>query len=338
MPIKNRQILNPYFSGNDKASVEYRNGMMSAINDLSNYLNKQQIEDLLKNKLQLFSNSFNEPQYLQAVCELVICSHLARKYKDAFRYELEVNPPKNVDCSFTENDIQFNIEIKCADFSKSNLISKEDGFKIAFLGRNPDSDKIIHDLAGLFQELPGRKPLLKQQHMDNKLKDYLQSAHGKFSQQQRTDHLNILAICCDTPMDIQKWFGYMYEHQGLFTEESFSEKGSYNLVDVVFITNLYHRHHAYLNKDKITDHWLLDKSFNLIFSNPYRCQDKKSAILRFTEIIPNYSYELDAYRVPGNAEDYVKNSIRIPYFVTDKLEANDIFHFQPNSELTTENI
>lgn len=338
MPTENRNILNPYFSGNDETTTEYKNGMMSAINDLSNHLNKREMEDLKKNKLQLFSDSHNEPQYLQAACELVICSYLAKKYKDSFKYELQVNPPKDVDCSFTDQGMQFNIEIKCADFSKSNLINEEDGYKIGFLGRNPDAESVVNDLASAFQSLPGEKRLIKQQHMDNKLKDYLQSAHRKFAQKPREDHLNVLAICCDTPMDIQKWFGYMYENQGLFTENSFADKNSYNLVDIVLITNLYHRHYLYKTKNKITDHWLLDQSFNLIFSNPYRTADKQLSIFRFCEIIPNYSFALNGYQVPGDAEDYVKNSIRIPHFVVDELQAKGVFHFQPNPETTTENI
>lgn len=333
MPFNNRKILNPYFQAMDELSSKYKDGMLSAIESLSPYLSEKQIEDFLKNKLQLFSSPFNEPQYLQAACELVICSHLARAYKDAFKYELELNSPKNVDCSFFSDGTQFNIEIKCADYSKSHEMEKEDGFKIGFLGRIPDHEGIFNDLESSFQNHPeGRKTLLREPHMDNKLKDYLLSAHGKFSPQPREDHLNILAICCDTPLDIQKWFGYMYENQGLFTNESFFNKNDYNLVDVVFITNLYHRHHSYNTKEKITDHWHLDRSFNLIFSNPYRCLDKRFAIELFVRLMPNYSNDLLKYQVPGDVEEYVKNSIKIPHFVGDELQSKGIFLFQPNQE------
>lgn len=338
MPIKDREILNPYFSGNENITLQYKSGMMSAISELSKHLNNNEMEDLLNNKLQLFSRTPNEPQYLQAACELVICGHLAKKFQNNFKYELKVNPPKDVDCSFSEDGIQFNVEIKCADFSKSNLINEGEGYKIGFLGRNPDVQTVLDDLASALNSIPSAKPLINQQHMDNKLKDYLQSAHGKFSQLPREDHLNVLAICCDNPMDIQKWFGYLYEHQGLFTEESFADRSSYNLVDIVLITNLYHRHYSYRNKDKLTDHWLLNNSFNLILSNPYRSKDKKSAILKFCEIMPNYSFELSQYQVPGDVEVYVKNSIKIPHFVVDKLQAKGIFLFQPNPEITAENI
>lgn len=336
MPLKNRNILNPYFDNNESSSY-YKEGMLQAVNYLSDYLSKNEIENLLKNKLQLFSSSFNEPQYLQAACELVICSHLASVYKDTFKYELKVNPPKDVDCSFTEDGIQFNIEIKCADFSINNQIDKEDAFKIGFLGRNPDPDKVLNDLSELFQNHADGKLLLKQQHMDNKLKDYLLSAHSKFYQEPRIDHLNILAIGCDTPMDMQKWYGYMYGYQGLFTQESFWQTSDYNLVDVVFLTNLYHRHYSYRSKDKVTDHWLLDKSFNLVASNPFRCLEKKDAIYRFSEIMPNYSNQLCEYKSPGDAEDFVKNSIKIPTFEGEELQKKGIFHFQPNPESGEEN-
>lgn len=330
MSLKNRQILNPYFSNTDTDLSGYKDGMLKAIDDISKYISEKEIDDFLSNKLQLFSNSFNEPQYLQAACELVICSHLANKYKDSFSYELGVNPPKNVDCAFKDNDVQFNLEIKCADYTKSKEIENQLGLKLNLFGRNPDRAEIFNDLSDAIEKSHGGLPLLEQQHMDNKLKDYLLSAQSKFYQAPKNDHLNILVVCCDSPMDIQKWVGYMFAHEGLFTNESFVDKTKYNLVDVVYITNLHHRHFEYTTKDKLTNHWLLENSFNLIFSNPFRTLAKQTAIEHFVEVMPNYSYELQNYQVSGDAEIGVKNAIRISHFVVEKLLSNGVYVFQPN--------
>jgi transposase-like protein len=47
MPLKNRNILNPYFDENESSS-HYKEGMLQAVNCLSDYLSKNEIEDLLK--------------------------------------------------------------------------------------------------------------------------------------------------------------------------------------------------------------------------------------------------------------------------------------------------
>jgi hypothetical protein len=327
MPLKN-----PYFSENHSDGKEYERGMLAAVELIKPYLTSKQLQDLLSKKLQLYNDSINEPQYIQAACELVICSYIANKFPGSFKYEPKLNPPKDVDCAFSTENTTYNIEIKCADYTKSNDINNtKEAYHIGFMGRLPNAEAVYSDLSQLFGNGPLGASLLKQQHMDNKLKDFLQSAHGKFASTPSENNLNVLAVCCDTAMDMQKWHSYMFGEQGLFKNNSFADHATYNRVDAVLLTNIFHRHHEFFKKGRIKNHWHLEDSFSLLFSNPFRLLDKKNEFFKLLEAIPNYSLAISEYQVPGEVEDFIKDALRIPHFIGDKLEASQIFCFQPLS-------
>jgi len=80
--------------------------------------------------------------------------------------------------------------------------------------------------------------------------------------------------------------------------------------------------------------WSLDNAFNLIMCNPYRSMEKRAAIENFVKILPNYSGAIDAYIVPGEAPNYVKDTVKVSWFVRDYLqEQNGIYLFEkmPNN-------
>lgn len=316
-----------YLRNNTKIEKKYFEGLSSSLNQIKSSLSSKEFSSLIKDKLQVTAKKFNEAQYLQAACELTICAYLAKKYNNGFEYEPKLNPPKDVDCCFEQNGFKVNIEIKCADFSKKKDIDSQHALKLGSFGRAPNY-KEFEELA---QKIAAHTDmaLIKQQHMDNKLKDFLLSAHEKFSDNSG-EELNILAICCDDASDIQKWFGYMYATEGLFSPESFFKDFSlFNSVDVVLLTNLHHRHSDYSIKDKISNHWDFEQSFNLIFSNPKRKSEKKEQILNIIEAIPNYSMPLGHFEVKGNIEQEAKDSMRINHFVVEELQSNGIYLFQP---------
>jgi len=167
------------------------------------------------------------------------------------------------------------------------------------------------------------KEVVKQKNMDNNLKDFIVSAHRKFPQNSSDREMNALVVCCGNPQDIQSWFCNLYAHEGLFTSTSFHNQSDYNRVDLVVLSNLYHRHHKFYEKTNISGHWLLEGAFNLICSNPFRTLNKEDAIKHFIELLPNYSNDLMRYDVPGDAPQNVKDVLKIPYFVK-KLEEKGI--------------
>lgn len=326
------EIRNPYFDPSKDGAHLYLAGALESIEILNPHLSTRKRDSLKNEKLQLFKGNINEVQYLQAACELTICAYFAKHFPSKFKYEPQPFPPKDIDCSYEDGGYLINIEVKCADFSKKNDIDQQDAFKMSALGRVPGFEKIIKDLEPVMTSGSLGKPLVVQPHMDNKLKDFLLSAHSKFSEAPSPTTLNVLAVCCDNPHDIQKWFYYMYGSQGLFRQDSYVQQSEYNRVDAVFLTSLYHRHHEYFNKDKIKNHWDLASSFNLVCSNPFRKLDKEKLFYHFAKTVPNYSTELSSYRVPGSAPDDVKDALRISSFIHEKLHSAGYFHFLPVNE------
>lgn len=312
----------------DREESPYHKGLVDALSSLDTALTNKQKRSLY-NALQLSGEKFDEAKYLQAAGETVIASYIAKNFKETFKYEPKLNPPKDVDCGFSKNGSTFNIEVKCPDFSISNAIDASNTFKIGAFGRLLDHEEVVGKMQEAFDPKTNpsadpNKPLIKQQHMDNKLKDYLLSAHGKFKDATSPNELNVLAVCGSDWMDIQKWFFYMYGFQGLFTNESFHPVNDYKNVDVVLLTNLYHRHHEYWNKDKIENHWDFSKSFNLVFSNPLKQQYKGETIWKFVDSIPNHSQELMNFKVTNGLDE-----MRIAHFVVEELIDKGFYYFQP---------
>lgn len=322
-------ILNPYFAS-DTGSDAYTEGMLAVIQTLKPFVPSKELFHL-ELKLQLRDAAINEVQYLQSACELTVCAYFAEQYATTFEYEPVVTAPKDVDCAFVDNGFRFNVEVKCADYSKKNALDQQKGFQLSIFGRHPTRQKVLEDLAKAVAHDPEGRPLLAQPHMDNKLKDFLISAHGKFADSTSDETLNVLAVCCDTASDMQKWFGYLYGPEGLFMNDSYHPVSNYERVDVVLLTNLYHRHYNYRHKDQLTSHWDLGKAFNIVLSNPKRQRDKRDAILHFTTTLPNHSWKLSQYEVPGDAPPDVKAAIRLSSYVADKLIDSGMFQMRRDS-------
>lgn len=328
MSIAVTNTQNKYVFGNQHEP--YCKKLSETLELLEPFLSKKQKNSLHKD-LQLSGNKFDEAKYLQAACETAIASYLSSNFGENFVYEPKINPPKDVDCGFSLDGKTYNIEVKCPDYSKKNEIDSANAFKIGSFGRLIDFEQIVTNMQEVFDPetnpaVESDKPLITQQHMDNKLKDYLLSAHSKFNESTNPTELNALVVCCSDPMDMQKWFFYMYGYQGLFTNDSFHPIDEYKNVDVVILTNLYHRHYEYWDKDKIEDHWDFSKSFNLIFSNPLRRQDKAEIIWSLVDKIPNHSKALMNFKVTGGLDE-----MRIPYFVAEELSDKGLYYFQPQN-------
>ncbi|MFJ4394562.1 hypothetical protein ACIPZG_05595 [Pseudomonas sp. NPDC089395] len=314
---------NAYFNDSE-ASVAYQSDLQQLLEKLTPFLSTKELRNLRDSKLRPNPQSFSEKHYLQTACELTICGHFAAAYPATFKYEPKLNPPKDVDCSFSVDGVTYNIEVKCADYTKTEEIDSQDAFKLNFLGRHPDFLTLPEELTQFFNP-ESSKPLVVQPNLDNKLKDFLESAHQKFSPSPSESELNILAVCCDTPQDMQKWLHYLIGHNGLFSDAPFANPEGYSRVDAVYFTNLYHRHKNYTAKRKLSRHWSLEDSFGFIISNRYRLLDKKDLIENVLSLIPNYSRELEAYEMDGTFETeedlppIVKQGLFIQSFVAKHL-------------------
>lgn len=308
------------------STKEYASGLVVALNDLAPHLNYAEREELCFKKLGLKFDNVSEQAYIQAAVELTVCAHFARFFPDAFIYEDKVSPPKDVDCSFRVGDLKYNVEVKCADFSKKHAADDSEGFKVGALGRLADYDAVVSDLENLFSS--GGHVLSRQRHMDNNLKGFLVSAHEKFHPGTSDNELNVLVVGCDDAMDMQKWHSYLFGTQGLFTVESYADASTYSRVDVVVLTNLYHRHKDPNLKPMLHGHWRLSEAFCILCENP-NSKKPDSIFLEFSRTIIHQNNELQTHVVEGEAPDFVLRGLAIPSYVVDDLQAKGVYYFQP---------
>ncbi|HDY7694891.1 hypothetical protein ABMX90_20550 [Vibrio vulnificus] len=311
---------NTYLAPDSEAKVIYANYLDCVLDIISRYATPTQMRKI-KSDLQLTGDSFSEAKYLQAACESSVAASIAVAYGDTFEYEPKLNPPSDVDCSFSAFGYKFNIEVKCPDYTKYHEHEAKDCYSIGAMGR---LDGYFDAFESISYLLGSEKLVEKQEHMDNKLKDYLLSCQKKFPAETSENELNILLVCCDSAMDMQKWVHYLYGSKGLLTAGSFIDPNLYSNVDVVILTNLYHRHYSYWQKDKLSEHWSLGKSFNLIFKNRSLQRGKDRAIWCLVDIFPNYSKEISEYPLREFEE-----VTRVPRFVNFVEERNAEYLFQP---------
>ena len=284
--------------------------------DLSAKLSEKKLDDLLINKLQLKKGSFVEKPFIQSDCETTVNSYFAKNYENTFQYELQVNPTsdKNVECQIKDNDYTYNIEVKCSSFEAKENIDKIDAFKFGTLGRLDNYKDAMKEIGNLMlegQKKTGEDPksLIELKKMDNNLKDFLLSAHQKYNPTPNEKEVNILVVCCGDANDMQNWHNYMFAPTGLFTKGSFHNQKDYSLVDVVVLTNLYHRHNKFYNKLQLKDNWDLDSSFNIVSSNPFRRMAKEISIKHFLKIFPHYTYALADHKINLRKEEEHMRSI-----------------------------
>jgi hypothetical protein len=305
---------------------EYYLSFLHELFYLENKLKPKELHKYLIDKLQMKRGQFAEKNFIQFACEMTVLAYFAKKYPDSFKYENRVNHSnkKNVECTFEIDTYKYNIEVKCPTYEAKEKVDNEDAFKFSTLGRVDGYLDSLNEIGTVLQEaqkLKGEepKPILEHKNMDNNLKDFLKSAHEKFNPITDEREVNILVVCCDDANDMQKWHGYLYAPRGLFTEKSFHNVNEYRRVDLVILTNLYHRHYNYFEKQNLSNNWRLDCAFNLVFSNLYRLHNKENAIKKFLGVFPHFTNELESYQVPGDAPLFIKDSVRISYFVKEMV-------------------
>jgi hypothetical protein len=248
--------------------------MIDCLEAIQSSTNKNFVNRFL-NKLQLKQTTFNEEQFIQDCCDLTLAGHFAEKFAKGFSYERKINGRKDVDFSFLLENITVNVEVKCPTPTGRN-----EAIELHFNDRMPDREKLI---APLLKSLSARgASVAVVGREDLKLKDFLISASTKFNQCAPKD-TNILAICCDDEMHMQRYRNYLLRANPVMDELPF-DLSAFSDVHYICLNNLGHRHRAiYSNDFKYPEcPWRAKKSLNLADSkvkcntcNPVRSADAK---------------------------------------------------------------
>lgn len=305
----------------------YYSEFLEAAKILKPLLTEKEFEFWCVEKMLLKQQTFAEKTFIQYAVETSVVRFFGEKYPTDFKVEAKINPSndKDVDCQFLDNGYTFNVEVKCSDFVSKEKIDSKDAFKFSTIGRLPDrgedAKKVVSSAIdeGLTKKGEPLKPHLSSKNMDNNLKEFLELTHEKVNPTPNENEVNVLVVGCGDERDIQNWVNYLWAPEGLFTSQSFADRTKYNNVDFVVLTNQYFKHNKYFDK-RVIDCWSIENCFNLIFPNPYRRLQKENAMKHFISICPNYSEEISKYVVPGEVPNYVKDSVKVSWFVKDNLE------------------
>ena len=258
--IENPNIKHPLTS---EMSLEgkYGKDFQSALQDFKPVLTEKEFNRLLK-KTQLGPiNTLN--QHLQFSAEFTVVYYIIRNYR-GFKYEPQYNGKKNPECSFEYEGRTINVEVKCPDFSKRIDQESVEGIKSYAVDRLPTKEAYSQTIKTM--EKSGVH-IQSMDRLDNKLKDFLISAHSKFPDSNILN-FNVLVIALETNSDMDEWYSYLSGPKGAFTDSSYITE-NYSNVDAVLITNLQAGHHAIDNGQDI-NRWKLENYISLLFLNPLK--------------------------------------------------------------------
>lgn len=297
-----------------------------------------QLEKILQNKFFIPDDSkFDLQVFLQSASELTVQNHLkSNEHAKKVAIEKQVHPPKDVDCYYEVEGSHVSLEVKCAVEKPAN----EKALTLKTAGRIPNHRESFSELKGQLEVAQSDKSLELGRNKDNTLKDFLISAHSKFSPASGVgvDDLNILFVACDDYFNMQDWFFYMFAQQGLFTKDPFHPTADFGLVDVVILSNVKYCH----TRGKDHHDWTLKDVFILPFLNPNRRLSALSeSILKGLSVFDHHLKKFSDYEAsaedPGAAQeiamllkvnsytvDGLNHSERKRYFPTIKFKAQPV--------------
>lgn len=178
--------------------------------------------------------------------------------------------------------------------------------------------------------------VIEGKNLDNVMKDFLESTQEKVKNRKIED-TNILIVCCNGEIDMQLWRGYLFGEGGFFTEDSPVEHERFDDVDFVLLTNIYNRHFRYFNDLRVSNHWSLSSSFNLLYPNKYSRKNKatpatksQSELKELNDIFFNHNIKFEQYLkqedVPPGENVKLKYILGVAWYA-DKFKSDSVFYF-----------
>lgn len=259
--VKNSKVIHPIVKAATTGN-RYWKDFFVVNEDYKKVLNQKDYEGFL-NKSQL-DCKISMAQYLQFSSEVTVVDYIIRNYS-GFNNEPKYNKNKNPECSFTYKGRTVNVEVKCPDLSKRVEQENSEGIKVFAAERFPDKDDYIEAKKVIETNIRDDQSVESIDRLDNKMKDYLISAHQKFPVSS-SSNFNILVIAVDIIPDMDEWYSYLFGKNGAFTNRTYITD-DYSNVDAVLITNTQHRHMSD-DVDLSINCWHLENYLSLLFLNP----------------------------------------------------------------------
>lgn len=313
-PKSENHILNKMW--NNEYGLEFQ----EVIKSFTVFLDSNKKLKKLKDKLFLKQNDISNDQlnqYIQTAVEFTVVRYFADNYPENFKYEPNLIAENNTDveCQFKINNLTFNIEVKATSYINNDL-KNNDNLKLQTIGRLENYTELHNFFKKLIPNIESEK------RYDNNLKSHLTSAQSKLPKDTNYQFCNVLIVGCNDSDDIQKQYHYLYAKNGFFTENPLIEHSEFDLVDIVFFSNLFFKHNSKIDKPKLNkESWQFEKSFIVGFRNPYRKDQKLEHLDLIEGLIPNYTKSFMEYK---GAPEF----IRLKHFIHTELGMNrKIYHY-----------
>ena len=327
--VKNSKVMHPIVVAATKGN-RYWNDFLKVNKNYESVLNKQEYNSFL-NKSQL-NGEITMAQYIQFASEATIIDYIIRNYS-GFKNEPKYNDKKNPECSFEYADRTINIEVKCPDLSKRIVQEDSEGIKLFSAERFPNKDCYMQIQEFIESNIRDGQSIQNIERLDNKLKDYLISAHKKFPIS-NIQNFNILGVAVAIIQDMVEWDSYLFGDKGAFTNKTYITD-VYSNVDAVLLTNVQYGHMAD-DVDLNTNCWKLENYLSLLFLDPRKekCNGlgdyyKNSALDLFGGMTRNFllfQYELDQGNIERDKRieklNLNDNQIKVLYqnlYIEDKI-------------------
>ena len=266
--VKNSKVTHPiavsatkgnrYWYDFLKVNEDYKSVLSER--EYNNFLNKSQLDCQIK-----------RAHYIQFASEVTIIDYIIRHYS-GFKYEPKYNDKKNPECSFEYINRTINIEVKSPDLFKRMEQEDTEDIKLYVADRFSDKNSYIQMRKFIENHIRDDKTVKTIERLDNKLKDYLISAHKKFPIS-NSHNFNILVVALDIIKDMDEWYYYLFGENGAFTRNTYITD-VYSNVDAVLLTNVQHGHMAD-DIDLNTNCWSLENYISLLFLDPRKEKDNE---------------------------------------------------------------
>lgn len=270
--------------------------------------------------------AFRLDPFLQSASELTVQNHLMQEQPAKnTAIEKQVNPPKDVDVYYEVGATKVSLEVKCAVEAQAAA----DSLVIKMAGRVPNHQESFNDLKGQLESLNPTTTVELGKNKDNTLKDFLVSAHAKFNAQSGCDDLNVLLVACGYYFNLQEWYFYMFENDGLFTPKSFHPPVEFALVDMVMLTNLKYCH----TTARQFHDWTLKNVFILPFLNPRRRATALSeSIVRGLEVFNHHLRRYNEFTPTSddpNVPDFILENVKVNAYVAEHMSETERQRYFP---------
>jgi hypothetical protein len=275
--------------------------------------------------------NYSEHAFIRSAAELSVANHVRQKTAKDFAVDKKINRDNKTDvdvfCRIGGTTIA--IEVKSPEEPATAVPdgSSEMVVKLMTSGRIPDFetqvDSVIKEFgAGGITAVAGK-------NKDATHKGFLTGANSKFSKTAGADDLNILFIAGGSWGEMSDWYRHLYAQAGLFTAKPFHPSSTFELVDIVILSNLRYWHEHV----RSTHDWTLNDVFMLPRINPHgRTSRTSDAIRAGLSLFDHHLHRFNAFTpvaAEPNVPDDILDAVKLNHYVNRGLTPEEKQRYFP---------